>query len=258
MTEVKPAPFGSWKSPITSDLIVKETMGITQLRLDQDDIYWIELRPSERGRQVIVRRTPDGSTSDVNPPDFNARTRVHEYGGGDYVVHQGAVYFSNFTDQQLYRTTIPGSEPQLVSSEAVDDRVRYADPVVDARGRRLICVCEDHRGPGEARNYLVSVPLAGGSNSVLVSGNDFYSSPRVSPDGSRLAWFTWNHSNMPWDGSELWVGDLDPDGGVVNQRLIAGGLRESIFQPEWSPDGVLYFVSDRTGWWNLYRANEDA
>jgi len=256
MTAVKPAPYGSWKSPITSDLIVKETIGLSQPRLDGRDAYWIEMRPSERGRQVIVRRTPDGATADVNPPEFNARTRVHEYGGGDYVVHDGAVYFSNFADQQIYRAT-PGSAPQLVSSECPDDRVRYAEAVVDAPHARLICVCEDHRKGGEPQNYLVGLPLQGGGNSVLVSGNDFYSSPRISPDGSRLAWLTWHHPNMPWDGCELWTGDISADGQVINQKQIAGGQRESIFQPEWSPDGILYFVSDRSGWWNLYRAVGD-
>ena len=257
MTAPKTAPYGSWKSPITSDIIVKETIGLSQPRLLGEETYWIEMRPSERGRQVIVRRTRDGSTTDINPPEFNARTRVHEYGGGDYVVHEGTVWFSNFADQQLYRRT--GNEkPQLVSSECRDDRVRYADAVIDAFRNRLTCVCEDHRQPGEARNCLVAVPLAGGSNTILVSGNDFYSSPKVSPDGSRLAWLTWNHPNMPWDGCELWTGNLAADGSLTNQKLVAGGLNESIFQPEWSPDGVLYFVSDASGWWNIYRVVNDS
>lgn len=253
MINVKTAPYGSWKSPITSDLIVKETIGLNQPRLDGDDTYWIEMRPSEKGRQVIVRRTSDGSTTDINPSGFNARTRVHEYGGGDYVVHRGIVYFSNFADQQIYRASAD-SPPQLISSECSDDRVRYADAVVDSKRDRLICVCEDHRQSGEAQNYLVSVPLAGGTNTVLVSGNDFYSSPRVSPDGARLAWLTWHHPNMPWDGCELWTGELADDGSVINHQRVTGGQRESIFQPEWSPDGVLYFVSETSGWWNIYRA----
>lgn len=252
MTNPKTAPYGSWKSPITSDLIVKETIGLSQPRLDGDDAYWIEMRPSERGRQVIVRRTSDGSTIDINPPEFNARTRAHEYGGGDYLVHEGAVYFSNFADQQLYRAA-RDSEPQLITSECGDDRVRYADPIIDPYRNRLICVCEDHRQPGEAQNYLVSVPLTGGTNTVLVSGNDFYSSARVSPDGSQLAWLTWHHPNMPWDGCELWMGDIGDDGSITNQTQVAGGQRDSIFQPEWSPDGVLYFVAETSGWWNIYR-----
>jgi len=248
------APYGSWKSPITSDLIVKEMIGLSQPRLDGEDIYWIEMRPSERGRQVIVRRSADEATTDINPAEFNARTRVHEYGGGDYVVHDGAVYFSNFSDQQLYRQNA-GPAPERITTECSDDRLRYADTVFDLARDRLICVREDHRqADREAENTIAAVSLKGEAESVLVSGNDFYSSPRVSLDGSRLAWLCWNHPNMPWDGCELWVGEFSANGSIQNHQLIAGGPRESIFQPEWSPDGVLYFVSDRTGWWNIHRA----
>jgi dipeptidyl aminopeptidase/acylaminoacyl peptidase len=253
MSETKTAPYGSWKSPITSDLIVKESIGLSQVKLQGNDIYWIEMRPSEGGRQVIVRLTSDGARADVTPPEFNARTRVHEYGGGDYAIHQETVYFSNFTDQQLYRIA-KNAQPELISKDCSDPRVRYADAVIDAARKRLICVREDHRANENAPvNELVAIPLAGGESRVLVSGNDFYSSPRLSPDGSHLVWLTWNHPNMPWDGCELWVGECARDGSLTNQRRVAGGLTESIFQPEWSPDGRLYFVSDRSGWWNIYR-----
>jgi dipeptidyl aminopeptidase/acylaminoacyl peptidase len=248
------APYGSWKSPITSDLIVTGSIGVGQTALDGEDVYWIEMRPSEGGRSVIVRRTPDGKMMDVTPQPFNARTRVHEYGGGDYVVADGTIYFSNFNDQRLYKQSI-NSQPQPLTP-AVE--MRYADPVIDRRRSRLISVREDHTNDGEAVNTVVSINLEDGSDAcVLVSGDDFYSSPRISPDGSRLAWLAWNHPNMPWDGTELWVGEFDDDGSLGELKLIAGGVEESIFQPEWSPDGVLYFVSDRSGWWNLYRANED-
>ena len=264
MTQVKTAPCGSWKSPITSDLIVKESIGLGQVKLAGDDIYWIEMRPSEGGRQVIVRHSSDGSTTDVIPPGFNARTRVHEYGGGDYVAHDGVVYFSNFADQQLYRQAA-NSAPQLFTG--TDDRdagdksqptdLRYADAVFDSKRNLLICVREDHRQKDrEAVNELVTVSADTGNVSVLVSGNDFFSSPRLSPNGSHLAWLNWNHPNMPWDRSELWVAELTADGGIANPQLIAGGPDESIFQPEWSPDGALYFVSDRSGWWNIYRATD--
>jgi dipeptidyl aminopeptidase/acylaminoacyl peptidase len=255
MTELKTAPYGSWKSPITSDLIVKESLALGQVRMHGDDIYWIEMRPSEGGRQVIVRHTAD-RTVDVTPPGFNARTRVHEYGGGDYLVSGATVYFSNFADQRLYRQPLNSeSAPQPISEENTDGRLRYADAIADNSRKRLICVREDHRQQGrEAVNELVAVSTDDGPEElVLVSGNDFYSSPRLSPDGSRLAWLTWNHPNMPWDGCELWVGELTANGAVENQRRVAGGIAESIFQPEWSPDGVLYFVSDRSGWWNIYR-----
>jgi dipeptidyl aminopeptidase/acylaminoacyl peptidase len=251
---IQTAPFGSWKSPITSDLIVKDAIGLGQVKMNGDDIYWIEMRPSEGGRQVIVRRTSDGRTVDVNPAGFNARTRVHEYGGGDYVAHDSVVYFSNFADQQLYRQA-PDSDPQLISEGSIEGQLRYADAVVDPGRNRLISVGEDHRANDhEALNTLVATPLNGGEAQVLVSGNDFYSSPRISPDGSRLAWLAWNHPNMPWDGCELWVGEIDVQGNITNQKVVAGSERESIFQPEWSPDGTLYFVSDVSGWWNLYRA----
>jgi dipeptidyl aminopeptidase/acylaminoacyl peptidase len=229
--------------------------------MDGNNIYWIELRPSEGGRQVIVQRTADGNNVDVTPPKFNARTRVHEYGGGDYLVHDGMVYFSNFNDQQLYRQSANSAPHPITTGNRNNDdacNLRYADAAIDAGRNRLICVREDHtRKDREAVNTLVAVPLDGDEARVLISGNNFYSSPRVSPDGLRLAWLTWNHPNMPWDGCEVWTGEFAADGTIVKQQRIAGGVSESIFQPEWSPDGRLYFISDRTGWWNIYRAMLD-
>jgi dipeptidyl aminopeptidase/acylaminoacyl peptidase len=260
MPQTRIAPYGSWKSPITSDLIVKEGIGLGQVKIDRDDIYWIEMRPSEGGRQVVVRHSSDGAKRDVTPPEFNARTRVHEYGGGDYLVHDGMVYFSNFTDQQLYRQP-PNSAPQLLTrttSQAEPTDFRYADAVFDSKRNCLVCVREDHRQKNrEAVNELVATSVDKGNTSVLVSGNDFYSSPRLNPDGSRLTWLTWNHPNMPWDGCELWVGEFAADGSLTDQHRVAGAVDESIFQPEWSPDGTLYFVSDRSGWWNIYRSAGD-
>jgi dipeptidyl aminopeptidase/acylaminoacyl peptidase len=257
MTEPHVAPYGSWKSPITSDLIVSATVGLGQIVLDGADTYWVELRPSEGGRNCIVRRTPDGNISDVTPQGFNARTRVHEYGGGDFAVRDGVVYFTNFADQRVYRQRTE-TAPQPLTPEG---KSRYSDFVVDWRRSRLYAVREDHTDENrEAVNMLV-VLSAEGSNEdggrVVASGNDFYSTPRVSPDGTRLAWLTWSHPNMPWDGCELWVGELNTDGTVGDSRRVAGGAEESLFQPEWSPTGTLYFVSDRNNWWNLYRLNED-
>lgn len=254
MSGTKTAPYGSWKSPITSALIVKDAINIerpAQVALDGKDVYWVETRPTENGRTVIVRWSPDGTVVDVTPPMFNARTRVHEYGGGAFTVEDGTVYFSNYVDQRLYRQD-PGGMPQPITPEA---DLRYADGVIDRRRRRIICVCEDHTKEGhEATNSLVGIRLDGvGSSQTLVSGNDFYASPRISPDGSQLVWFTWNHPNMPWDSSELWVGDIAEAGSVDHEQRIAGGANESICQPKWAPDGTLYFISDRTGWWNLYR-----
>ncbi len=251
MVKAKLAPYGSWKSPITSDLIVSAAVGLGEIALDGQDTYWIESRPTEGGRNVIVRRTADGRITDVAPAPFNARTRVHEYGGAPFVVTGGTVYFLNFSDQRLYRQEAD-SAPQPLTPE-VD--LRYADGVIDDRRGRLICVREDHTVDGrEAVSTLVQLDLrSGGAGTVLVSGNDFYSSPRLSPDGFRLAWLTWNHPNMPWDGTELWVAEGKADGSRGQAERVAGGVEESIFQPQWSPDGLLHFVSDRTGWWNLYR-----
>ncbi len=254
MAEIQIAPYGAWKSPLTSDLIVAENISLGDIAVDGEDIYWLEMRPAEAGRNVIVRRTPDGQTSDVTPSPFNVRTRVHEYGGGSYLVNDGVVYFSNFSDQRLYRHA-PGAAPTPLTP-AQD--LRYADGVFDHQRNRLICVREDHTAiapGGQATNTIVSVQLdRENGGEILVSGNDFYSNPRLSPDGSQLAWLTWKHPNMPWDGTELWVAELHADGSLGQTQLIAGGKDESIFQPEWSPAGTLYFVSDRSGWWNLYRS----
>jgi len=244
-------PYGSWKSPITSDLIVAGTISLSEPCFDGANILWLEGRPSEGGRVVIVRRTPDGATTDVTPPGFNVRTTVHEYGGGAYVVGRGDIYFSNFGDQRLYHQPIADVARPITSP----GKIRYADAAIDRHRNRLYCVREDHTASDrDPVNSLVSVDLQGNrTEQVLVSGNDFYSSPRLSPDGSRLAWLTWNHPNMPWDGCELWIGELDSDPRIVRSERVAGGPDESIFQPEWSPGGMLHFVSDRTGWWNLYR-----
>lgn len=255
MTETKVASYGSWKSPITSDLIVSGSVGLNQPLIDGENVYWIELRPTEGGRNVVVKRDADGVITDVTPPPFNARTRVHEYGGGDYTVLDGSVYFSNFTDQRLY-VVRGGAAPEAITPFG---DMRYAEAVIDEARGRLICVREDHTVAGrEAVNTLAALKLEENDNHgrVLVSGNDFYSSPRLSPDGTRLVWLTWNHPNMPWDSSELWIGTFGEDGLLATAERVAGGGDESIFQPEWSPDGGLYFVSDRTGWWNLYRLDQ--
>jgi dipeptidyl aminopeptidase/acylaminoacyl peptidase len=245
------APYGSWKSPITADLLASTYVALDELRMDGDDVYWNELRPADKGRNVIVQRRPDGKLTDITPPSFSARTRVHEYGGASYLVQNGTIYFSNYTDQRLYRQD-PGRDPRALTPP-VD--MRYADGIIDQARNRIISIREDHtvKTP-QAVTTIVSLDIdKGGEGEILVSGNDFYSTPRLSPDGSRLAWLTWNHPNMPWDGTELWIADVKPDGSLGQTEKIAGGLEESIYQPEWSPNNELYFSSDRTGWWNLYR-----
>ena len=245
------APYGTWDSPLTAARVTAGKLRFDYLVLDGNDLYWVEGRASEGGRYVIVRRTPDGRISDVTPAGFNVRTRVHEYGGAAYAVHNGTVYFSNFVDQRIYRQ-VSGAEPVPLTVGGYF----YADCRVDPIRGRLICVREDHtNGRVEPVNAIVSVPLEGGGDRVVVSGADFYSDPVLSPDGLRLAWLQWNHPNMPWDGTELWVADATPEGNVDAPRRVAGGRNESLFQPDWSPQGQLYFVSDQTGWWNLYRTD---
>jgi Dipeptidyl aminopeptidases/acylaminoacyl-peptidases len=196
-----------------------------------------------------------GAIADITPAGYNARTRVHEYGGGHYAVSQGTVWFANFDDQRLYLQE-RDADPVPITPEA---DVRHADMLVDPGRGRIFAVREDHTtGAAEAVNTLVALDWRGEREAMTIAaGNDFYSSPRLSPDRNRLAWLTWNHPNMPWDGTELWVGELDAEGRATSARKVAGGSSESIYQPEWSPGGELYFVSDRNDWWNLYRVRGD-
>jgi dipeptidyl aminopeptidase/acylaminoacyl peptidase len=244
-------PYGSWKSPITSDLIVAQSIGLSEIRLDGNDIYWVESRPHEAGRYAIVSHA---TGKDLLPRPLNARTRVHEYGGGAWTLADGALYYSNFQDQRLYRLDRGATEPCAVTAEGP---FRYADGVIDRSRNEWVGVREDHTSPGhEPANTIIRVG-AGGSR-VLQSGHDFYSSPRLCPDGRWLAWLQWDHPRMPWVGTTLSIVRLDDDDGMAAGAplVIAGGERESVFQPEWSADGTeLFFVSDRTGWWNLYRCS---
>jgi len=251
------APYGAWASPLTAARVTAGALRFGEIALDGQDVYWTEGRASEGGRYVVVRRTPDGRVLDVTPAGFNVRSRVHEYGGAAMAVHAGDVYFANFADQRVYRQPGGGAPVPLTPGGYY-----YADLRMDATRRRLLAVREDHRkGDAEPPAAIVAIAVAGahpegrdaGPGAVLVSGADFYSDPIVSPDGTTLAWLQWNHPNMPWDGTELWTAPFGPDGSLGPRTKVAGGVDESIFQPEWSPDGVLYFVSDRTGWWNLYR-----
>src|SRR5262245_12926541 len=247
------APFGSWKSAIWTQLLTYSGIGFSELHFSKGNLYWLESRPDEAGRIVIVRCSPYGTPSDAIPKGLNVRTRVHEYGGGAYFVHDDTIFFSNFKDQRLWRQPASGAPSPITPDPPSPAGFRYADGRVTPDGKTIICVRERYEEGREAMNEIVAIPIDGsGPATVILEGYDFYSFPRISPDGKKLAWTCWRHPQMPWDGTELWVSDLNSDASISNARRVAGSQTESIFQPEWAPDGSLYFISDRTGWWNLY------
>ena len=264
-TSPQVAPFGSWRSSITIDALLEDRVFAGEPRFDGESMCWHEGRPGEGGRGVVVRARPDGGFEELTPRDANVRDRVHEYGGGAWAAAGGVVYYSDFRDSRLYRT-LPGAQGADGGPAAEpitpEGAVRYADISVDAARSRLIAIREDHRVEGVAVNEIVAIPLgAPGSPPnepmVLVSGADFYGPVRISPDGRRLAWLTWAMPDMPWDGSELVLADLDANGAPDAARTIAGSRAESIAEPRWSPDGRLHFVSDRSDWWNIHRLEAD-
>jgi dipeptidyl aminopeptidase/acylaminoacyl peptidase len=237
------APGGTWTSPISAAAVAAGAAPLAQMALDGDRLYWLEGRPSEGGRITLMSQA-----GEITPAPFNVRTRVHEYGGGAYHVSGGKAWFVHIADGSIYQADAGGARPITTPG-----KMRFADFVHDAGRARLLSVREDHSGTGYPVNTLVAIALDDGAETVIASGADFYSSPRLSPNGKQLAWLLWNHPRMPWQGTELWLADLDAAGMPANPRMVAGGPDESVTQPEWSPDGVLHFVSDRTGWWNLYR-----
>jgi len=250
-------PYGTWPSSLTAEDVAAQSRRLTEPQLCGEKIFWLETRPSEQGRVQVVMRKADGTQHDLLPSGFSARSRVHEYGGGSYLATEDSLYFVNDSDQRVYRLPLsrkPQGETPLPLTPVGEQG--YADLSLDLVRQRLLGVCEDHAGSqGEVANYLVAIPLDGSQKlQRIAEGSDFYSNPRLSPDGTRLSWLSWNHPNMPWDASQLWVADLDPHGSPRSARCVAGNNgNESIFQPAWSPDGVLYFVSDRDNWWNIYR-----
>ena len=201
--------MGAGFSPISAELTTRNAVGLRSMSLDGDDIYWIETRPDEGGRRVIVKRDAEGVITDAIPEGYSSRTRVHEYGGGSYNVWDGVIYFSNHSDQKLYRHS-PGNEPEALTQEGY----RYADCIMDNGHAQLICVQEDHSEEGEPVNSLVSVSLNGGNVRTLFSGTDFVSSPALNPAGDTLAWITWDHPNMNWDDTKMWMASLTEQGSL--------------------------------------------
>jgi len=249
MPERKVAPFGSWTSPI-SPTMVSKNIELSEVLVTNRSVYWVETRPEQHGRRTIVAH--EESNADVTSTDFDVGTRVHEYGGGSYAVYEGQVFFSNFDNMRIYKQqNSSGAEPVTSNTP----RYRYADLTVDRLRNAIVCVREEHGADRiDVVNTIASVSLTRqGEGRVIETGNDFYVSPRLSPNGTSLAWITWNFPNMQWDGSELWKAELAEDGTIERKVKVAGGPQESVSQPEWGPDGSLYFISDVTGWWNIYR-----
>ena len=245
---MKQAPYGTWRSPIAAADLARSAIALNYLQMAGEAPHWVESRPAEGGRYVIVTPAANGEMKELTPQGFNVRTRVHEYGGTPYALSGGAIYFSNFSDQRLY-VQRPGEAPAALTPEGY----RYADYEPDKAGARLFCVREDHTGSGEPKNAIVALDTAtGGAGTVLFGSSDFVAYPRVSPDGRRMAWITWNHPDMPWDATTLYVADLTTEG-LSHVTAIAGGARESVMEPRWDVAGDLYFLSDRSNWWNLYR-----
>ena len=249
--------YGSWSSPLSPRMLATSGVGLSEPAIDDGAVYWHEQRPAEGGRGVVVRGGPWSSPVDVTPADLDVRSRVHEYGGGAWTVHLATVIFSNDGDRRLYRQH-PSGDAVPITPET-GGLHRFADGRVTADGARWIGVRERHSGTGRVAdvvNEIVVVALDGSSDPrVIIGGRDFYATPRISPDGARLSWLCWDLPWMPWDGCELWVAELGPDGSVSDERKVAGHSgEESIWQPTWSPAGDLVFASDRSGWWNLERA----
>ncbi len=243
-------PHGAWCSPISPAMLAGAQISYWGLTADAGDVYWGEFRPAEAGR-IALMRFHQGAVTEV-APGFNARTLAHEYGGVSAAISEGRIVASSYDDQRIYR--LDGGAPYPITPEPPEPRAwRYADTIFV--GNDLIAVREDHTDPAEVRNELVMLPVDGSADPVvIVSGEDFYASPRIDQAGRRLAWVSWNHPNMPWDDTRLWTADLG-DNRVTNVGQVPTS-GESFFQPEWSPDGVLHVVSDRTGWWNIYRVDD--
>jgi dipeptidyl aminopeptidase/acylaminoacyl peptidase len=257
MTVKNVTPYGSWKSPLSMDVILTKALKLTTTALTRDGLVWLESRPSEGGRYVLVKEQADGRQQELVPQNVNVRSRAHEYGGGAFRLTENLLVFSNSLDNSVCLQNIDSkiSPLTLTAASHTGGVDCYADFQIDIKRNRVICVRERHRkGQLESQDAIVSLDLAGSKTSVeLIQGNTFYSSPRLSPDGTQLAWLTWNHPDMPWDGTELWLAEIGNSGELISQRKIAGGRNEAVSQPAWDKNGTLYFVSDKEEYWNIYR-----
>jgi len=253
------ADYGNWPSPITPGSLVEGVRGIGSLQYDSGFVYWLESRPEEAGRQTIMRWHHESGAEEILPAPFNARSRVHEYGGTSYAVHGNVIWFSQFDDQRLYRM-IPGGTPEPITAESsINGAIRFAACKPDISRNRLICVREDHRAKGEPRNELVAVSMDGRDQEgeILFAQSDFVSAPQLSPDGSSITFVSWMHPNMPWDNTTLWSANFKQDGSLSDLTKHNSDTQESIIDPKWSDSGELYALTDRSNWWSLNRISRD-
>jgi len=256
----KTSPFGSWESSISAKIAAESGITFEDLRVSKNKLVWLEGRPYEDGRYVTVGRDINGNTNDLIPIGYNVRNAVHEYGGASYAIHDDLLIFVNWDDQRLYKV-VDRSKPQAMTNcPNIPRGERYSDLSITPDGKWLFCVNESHIGKGEPENKIVAISLENPNVSYdVVQGRDFYSSPRISSDGTKLCWLEWDHPNMPWDGCELHVADLQCNerASIKREIIVSGGSNESILQPEWAPTGGLYFITDISGWWNLSVWNGD-
>jgi dipeptidyl aminopeptidase/acylaminoacyl peptidase len=253
MAPARELPCGTWPSPLTPALAATATVSLAHPGAVDGRLVWVEGRPLERGRSVLMVRGPTGEASEVLDTGADVRSRVHEYGGLPWAAVGDRLVFAQFDDQRLRVRAADGSVTLLTPPGC-----RYADGAAAPDGRTLVCVREDHRGAGEPANSVVAVDIdtPGDAGRVLYGDSDFVAAPRLSADGRRLALLAWDHPAMPWDATRLLVADR-VDGIPVAWQQVAGGAAESVLDPQWDADGTLYFLSDRSGWWNLYRWHGD-
>jgi dipeptidyl aminopeptidase/acylaminoacyl peptidase len=242
-------PYGFWPSSISTDYLTAQSIRYSEVKLYNHKIYWLETRPNEKGRSVLVCYENQQLT-ELLPSTFSVRTRAQEYGGSCYCLTDKAIYFVKDQDQAIYQFDSATEDIQQISPEG---SYRYADLIIDSHHGRLIAVRENHQESKlHPKSEIISIDLQNSSCKVLVEGDDFYSNPQISPNGTQFSYLAWNHPQMPWDGSTCVVTDMDSQGNISSKKVIAGSTTESIFQPLWSPTGELFFVSDRNNWWNIY------